>query len=98
MVLTGKRRLLTHLLIHDGADQLTDSRQRQVSRLQGDRLSGEADLKQEGDAVQRPPGVCGARRRLTAVRQPAADGGGRTRGRRRQRWGWVLGQGWEGPW
>lgn len=40
-----------YLLIHDGADELPDSRQRVVSGVKGDRLSGESDLKQERDSM-----------------------------------------------
>lgn len=50
-----KKTLGFYLLIHDGADELPDGGQRHISRVEGDRLPRESDLKQEGDAVERAP-------------------------------------------
>lgn len=86
-----------YLLIHDGADELPDGRQRVVSGVEGHRLPGESDLEQEGDALDGSPWVGGAGGRLAAVGQPAAEGGGRAGRRRRGRRGCVLREDGEAP-
>lgn len=70
-----------YLLIHNGGDELSDSRQRLVSGVKGHRLPGEPDLEQKGDPMKGTPGVCAAGGRLAAVRKPAAKSGRRA-GRR----------------
>lgn len=87
----------TYLLVHDGADELPDSRQRVVSVVEGDRLPGESDLKQEGDAMDGAPWACAAGGRLAAVRQPAAECGRRAGGRRRGGWGGMVREGGKRP-
>lgn len=44
-----------YLLIHDGADELSDGGQCEVAGVEGDGLPGESDLEQEGDAVDGAP-------------------------------------------
>lgn len=67
-----------------------------VPGVEGHRLPGESDLKQEGDPVDGAPGVGAAGGRLAAVGQPAAERGRWAGGRRRGGRGHVMREGGEG--
>lgn len=73
--------LESYLLVHDGAHQVLDGGQRQVAGLQVHRLSGQADLQQEGHPMEGAARVGGAGHAVAAVGQPHVDGSGRARRR-----------------
>lgn len=79
-----------YLLIHDGADQLSDSGQWLVTGVKGHRLPGESNLEQKGDSMNGAPWVCAAGGRLAAIRKPAAESGRRAGGWWRRGRGHVM--------
>lgn len=86
--------LCVYLLVHDGAHEVFDRRQGDIGGVQINRFPGEADLEQEGHAVEGLAGVGWARGARAAVRQAATERGGRARGGRgRERCGGMRGDG-----
>lgn len=86
-----------YLLVDDGTDQVFHSIEWQVMWLQADGLSGEADLKEKGESMERTSGECRAWSAVTAVGQAAIEGhwGARRWGRGRRLGVEVgFGQGW----
>lgn len=79
--------LWLYLLIHNGADQLSDRGQWLVTGVKGHRLPGESNLEQKGHTVNGAPWVCAVGGRLAAIRKPAAKSGRRAGGR------WWCGRG-----
>lgn len=79
--------LWLYLLIHNGADQLSDRCQWLVTGVKGHRLPGESNLEQKGHTVNGAPWVCAVGGRLAAIRKPAAKCGRRAGGR------WWCGRG-----
>lgn len=74
-----------YLLIHYGADQVLDSRQREVAGLKVYCLSGQSYLQQEGHSMKRAAGVGRAGDAVAAVGQPHVDRSGRAWRRRAER-------------
>lgn len=74
-----------YLLVHYGAHQVLDSRQRQVTGLQVHRLSGQPYLQQEGHPMEGATGVGGAGNAVAAVGQPCVEWSRRARRRGRGR-------------
>lgn len=79
--------LCVYLLVHDGAHELFDRRQGHIGGVQIHRFPGEADLQQEGHAVEGLAGVGRARGARTPVRQSTIERGGGARGGRGRKWG-----------
>lgn len=74
-----------YLLIHYGAHQVLDSRQREVTGLKVHCLSGQSNLQQEGHSMEGAAGVGRAGDAVAAVGQPHVDRSGRARPRGRRR-------------
>lgn len=87
-----------YLLIHDRADQLSDSWQWLVTGVKGHRLPGESNLEQKGDSMNGAPWACAAGGRLAAIRKPAAKSGRRAGGWWRRGRGHVMSGGKERAW
>lgn len=71
-----------YLLIHYGAHQVLDSRQREVAGLKVYCLSGQSYLQQEGHSMEGAAGVGRAGDTVAAVGQPHVDWSGWARRRR----------------
>lgn len=73
-----------YLLVHYGAHQVLDSRQREVTGLQVHRLSGQPYLQQEGHPMEGATGIGRAGDAVAAVGQPCVERPWRTRRRGRR--------------
>lgn len=70
-------------MVHYGAHQVLDGRQREVAGLQVHRLSGQPYLQQEGHPMERATGIGRAGDAVAAVGQPGVERPWRTRRRGR---------------